>query len=60
MLFPPELKMLFRLPSEKQYYAKKTASHNTPESGDSVVNLSGENPQARFPSDKLYSVGTHK
>ncbi|MCD7737132.1 MAG: hypothetical protein LUI07_09270 [Lachnospiraceae bacterium] len=38
----------------KWYYGKKTASHNAPESGDPVANLSGENPQARFPSDRLY------
>ncbi|MCD7746475.1 MAG: DNA topoisomerase [Lachnospiraceae bacterium] len=37
-----------------QYYAKKGTSHNTPESGDSVVDLSGKNPQARFSSDKSY------
>ncbi|MCD7737171.1 MAG: hypothetical protein LUI07_09465 [Lachnospiraceae bacterium] len=41
-------------PSDRLYYEKKTASHNAPESDDSVANLSGENPQARFPSDRLY------
>ncbi|MCD7744628.1 MAG: YkgJ family cysteine cluster protein [Lachnospiraceae bacterium] len=37
-----------------RYYEKKSASHNAPESGDSVVNLSGESTQASSPSDKLY------
>ncbi|MCD7715401.1 MAG: class C sortase [Lachnospiraceae bacterium] len=36
------------------YYEKKTASHNAPESDDSVANLSGESTQASSPSDKLH------
>ncbi|MCD7884994.1 MAG: ATP:cob(I)alamin adenosyltransferase [Lachnospiraceae bacterium] len=39
--------------SQSGDYEKKTASHNPPESGDSVANLSVPSTQASSPSDKL-------
>ncbi|MCD7744060.1 MAG: exonuclease domain-containing protein [Lachnospiraceae bacterium] len=45
---------LTELQRNLSYHAKKSASHNSPESYDSVVNLSGESTQASSPSDKLY------
>jgi len=42
--------------SAKSHYKKKSSPHNTPESADSVVALSGKNPQAGFSSDKSHST----
>ncbi len=38
----------------RMYYEKKTASHNAPESDDSVADLSVQRTQASAPSDKSY------